>query len=94
MVMATGPVKFRYKDMIDLGFVQKQQYDNVFLDQHGYEWFLVEMKLAKGIYLTWDSETREVELVRWKPKTGDILGRMPMFSIEEIKEVIEFYKKK
>jgi hypothetical protein len=80
--------------MIDLGFKREDISNEVHYDQHGYRWFIVEMKLAKGIYLRWDPDTREVELVRWEPKKGNILGRMPMFSIEEIKEMIEFYKKK
>jgi hypothetical protein len=80
--------------MIDLGFKRKDQSDSLFVDQNGYEWLLVEMKLAKGFYLNWDSETHQVELVRWRPKNGDILGRLPIFSMDELKEIIEFFKKK
>lgn len=83
-----------YKEVMEIGFVRKEQSDSIFRDQHGYDWFLVQKKLAKGFYLSWDCEERTVELVRWNPKTGDILGRLPMFSVDEIKEMIEFFRKK
>lgn len=83
-----------YKQVIDLGFVREEHPDQIWFNQKGYGYFLVTKKLAKGIYLDWDTEERTVSLVRWKPKTGDILGRMPLFSMDEIKETIEFYKKK
>jgi hypothetical protein len=83
-----------YKEVMLLGFVREEKSDQVFYDQHGYNWFLVQKKLAKGFYLSWDCTEHTVELVRWNPKNGDILDRLPMYSVEEIEEIIEFFRKK
>jgi hypothetical protein len=83
-----------YRQVLNLGFVRENQPDSVFFDINGYNCFTVKMKLVKGFYLNWDCEEHIVDLVRWKPKTGDILGRLPLYSIEEIEEIIEFFKKK
>lgn len=83
-----------YKEVIDLGFKREDIHDEIYFNQHGHDWFVVTLKLHKNFYLNWDNDEGTVELIRWKPKSGDILGRLPLFSIEEIKEMIEFFRKK
>ena len=80
-----------YQQVIDLGFEREDQSDNTFFKQNGYDWFLVTKKLSKTLYLDWDCETHQVELIRWKPKDGDILNRRTLKTIEEIKDCIEFF---
>lgn len=80
-----------YQQVIDLGFEREDQSDNIFFKANGYEWFLVTKTLSKTLYIDWDCETHQVELIRWKPKDGSILNRRTLKTIEEIKDCIDFF---
>lgn len=81
----------RFKDVIDLGFNYEQGNDKIHIDQYGYDWFWCEMKLHKQIFAYWDCDTRYVELRR-QNKDGDILSRIEVKDLDELKKWIEFFK--
>jgi hypothetical protein len=83
------PGEFFYKEVINLGFKRIGENDSVFFDQNGYEWFRVEMKLKKNLYLDWDCESHEVHLVKWKSKDGSIKNKIQLKTIREIKNIIQ-----
>ena len=83
-----------YKEVMDLGFDREEHSDSIFFNQNGYDWFTVTKTLAKNLYIDWDCETHQVELIRWKPKGGYILNRMTLGTIEEVKKCIDFFTKK
>jgi hypothetical protein len=81
-----------YSKVIDLGFKRKDLDDNVFFNQYGFGWFIVTLKLKKGIKAEWDCNTRTVEIVNYEGH--DVIGRMPVENLEHLKEIIEFFKGK
>ena len=81
-----------YKDVIALGFLRQQETDHVFFNQYGFDWFIVDMKLQKGLRASWDCNSRLVELIRYD-KEQTILGRMPIKDLEHLKETLAFYGK-
>lgn len=83
--------QINYKEVIDLGFKRKDLgNDSVFFNQYGFEWFIVIMKLKKGIYAEWDCTTKEVELVHYEKE--NVIGRMPIVDLEHLKKMITFFK--
>jgi hypothetical protein len=85
--------QFTYKEVIDLGFVREDLGDSVFFDQNGYDWFVVTMKLDKGIQLEWDCETHTVTLNRYNKKY-DRLGKIDVPNLFTLKSIINFYTDK
>jgi hypothetical protein len=77
---------------MDLGFKRKEMNDSIFIKKNGYQWFIVTMKLNKGIVAEWCCENRTVELVRYKK--SDVLQRMPVKSLDELKKYVEFFTQK
>jgi len=84
--------KINYQDVIELGFKRKNMNDHIFEQQNGYGWFLVTMKLYKGIVAEWSCETRTVEIVRYKK--NDVQQRLQVSNLQNLKNHIEFFTKK
>ena len=72
-----------YKDVVDLGFIRKEQSDSIFYD-------CLSKKLYKGISVWWDINSRTVRIIRCN-KRGDILGTILVLNLEELKLFIEFF---
>lgn len=81
--------KIDYQDVMDLGFKRQDEDDAVFFKQNGYDWFTVTKKLAKGIYLDWDSETKFVQLIRHKK--GFIKAKYNVKDLAELKMIDSFF---
>lgn len=81
-----------YKDVIDLGFLRQQETDHVFFNQYGFDWFIVDMKLQKGLRASWDCNSRLVELIRYDEEKS-IKGRMPVIDLQDLKDKLAFYGK-
>lgn len=69
----------RYKQVIDLGFKRKDLGgDQVFHDQHGYDWFIASKTLVKEqgckIIANWHPETQEIEVL-YLNKKRDVISR-------------------
>lgn len=85
--------QIRYKDVMELGFIETQCPDNVFRDEYGYDYKVVEFKIAKLISIYWDIETRTCELIRINNNVDcDIRARYPIKNLEELKTIIDFFK--
>ena len=86
--------KIDYKTVIDLGFEREDQTDSVFYNEHGFNWFIVTKKLlSKKIKLDWDCNTRTVTLKRID-KNHNIVGSLDIESLEELKNIIDFFTNK
>lgn len=79
-----------YKDVVDLGFIRKEQSDSIFYDCYGFGYYLMSKKLYKGISAWWDINSRTVRIIRCN-KRGDILGTILVLNLEELKLFIEFF---
>ena len=84
------PKEIWYKTVKALGFKQKEESDSVYMDQYGYPYKIIQLKLSKKYYLDWDQTTGECELI--KHKKGWIKERMPILNKEHLEEVIELFK--
>lgn len=83
--------KFKYKTVIDLGFVREDIGDSVFYDQYGFRYFIVTKKLDEKINLDWDCNTRMVTMIR-SNKSETIVGKMYVETLNELKCIISFFK--
>lgn len=83
--------KIDYSDVMSLGFKRTEGYDEVWKDEFGYEYFIVEMKLGKRFLATWNIETHVVEINRTNP-SGTIVGRLPVEDLEHLKMYIGLFK--
>jgi len=83
--------EIKYKDVMDLGFVEQFVEDNVFFNQYGFQYSIITFECAKRIFIDWDKTTRLCEILR-VDKDGNIKGRKKIESIDDLKEIILFYK--
>jgi hypothetical protein len=84
----------KYKEVLDRGFKRLELgSDNVFFNEHGYEWFVAEkviQKLNKGkLVATWCPETKTIELM--KIINGDVIGRKTLKTIYEFDKIDVFF---
>jgi hypothetical protein len=87
--------KFKYKEIMSRGFNEQFESDNVYFDQHGFEYTIITKDLTKRIYLNWDKETQLCELVRMdSPKTCNIKARMPIMTLKQLDEILNFFTDK
>lgn len=85
--------EIKYKDIVSLGFSRTDCHDQVYIDQHGYDWFFMEKKLYKKILVYWDPENR-IAKIRKMGKEGEILSEMTIPNLEALKQAIDFFKPK
>lgn len=83
--------EINYQDCIDLGFKRTELEDSVFMHQYGYNWFIVEKRLTKQLYLSWDCVTRRVTFIRGGKK--NIYSRLPVMNLNDLKVLIDFWTK-
>lgn len=85
--------EFTYKFIMDLEFKEEFNSDSVFFDKYGYDYSIVTLQLSPKIYVDWDKTTRKCKLVRLKNlKTQDIGNEMPIFTEEQLINIIAFFK--
>jgi len=82
--------KIKYREIMDLGFEEEVDSDNVYFDEFGYDYCIITKNLTKKIYLDWKKETQLCKLVR-TDKTHNIKAEMPIKNIEHLKEIIDFF---
>jgi hypothetical protein len=83
--------KIKYKDIIDLGFTESVEFDPVYFDQYGFDYSIISLKLTKKLYLDWEKETQLCLLLRID-KHESIRAKKIIKGLEELKELIEFFK--
>ena len=76
---------------MNLGFTESIEKDSVYFDQYGFKYAIVELKLNKKLYLDWAKETQICSLIRLD-KYESIKARKVVSSLEELKEIIKFFK--
>ena len=59
----------------------------------GYEMDLSSAMFKIQLRLDWDCVDHTVELVRYDNENGDVLGRMSVRDMNEMKQLIKFYEK-
>ena len=85
--------EINYKDIIDLGFKETFHDDNVYFNQYGYQYSIVELKLTKYIYIDWEKSSRICSLIRINNKEEcSIQAKYIIQNLEELKNIIKFFK--
>jgi hypothetical protein len=82
--------KIKYKDIMNLGFKEHFDTDQVYFDEFGFDYAIITKKLEKRISLDWAKDTQLCEMIRLN-KTGSIVSKMPMRNLEHLKEIISFF---
>lgn len=82
--------QIRYRDIINLGFTEKKQHDNVYFDRYGFDYCIIQLNLTNKIYIDWAKETRLCGLMRMN-KSGDILNHYPIRDLAQLKRIIDFF---
>lgn len=78
-----------YKTCLDLGFKHIHLGDQLFIDQYGFDWFTLDMKVMKKLWFTWDCNTRLVTLIRGTQK--NLRAETPIYNLEHLKQMIDFF---
>lgn len=79
-----------YKDVLDLGFKEEFVDDTVFFNRYGFDYSIITKDLAEGIFADWNKVDRKCYLIRVN-ETKDIIGRLPVETLDELKMYIEFF---
>ena len=79
-------MKLTYKQALDLGFKRiKAGKDEVFFNENGFDYFIVELRLNENIAVDWDCETHELKLYRKENFIDKI-------SVEQLNLLIKIFK--
>lgn len=57
-------MKFQYKDLIENGFKRTNCNDNVFFEEYGFEYFLLQKKLNSYSFFDWDINTQNLFFIK------------------------------
>lgn len=83
-----------YREIMNLGFKEEFLSDSIFFDQHGFDYTIITKKMTKTIFLSWHKETKRAWLVHIdSPKTGNIIGKIPVTSLQQMESIIKFFSK-
>ena len=82
--------EINYSDIKALGFTEEFAHDQVYFNQYGYEYAIIQKKLTKKIYLDWEKETRLCRMVRQDDECN-ILGTFKIEDLDQLKSIINFF---
>jgi len=74
-------MKLNYTQVLDLGFKRIDVKDEIFFQQNGYHYFIVELKIGKYSF-EWDTRTHEINMFK---NNILIANDIPVSTIEYIK---------
>lgn len=83
--------KIKYHQIIALGFNENPSDDSVYFNEFGFEYVIITLQLSKYIFIDWAKETQLCKMVRIN-KASDIVAEMPIKDLEQLKEIINFFK--
>ena len=84
--------EIKYKDVMDLGFKETFSHDNVYFNQYGYEYSIVELKLTKHVFIDWEKSSRICTMIRINNKEEcSIMARYEIQNLRELKDIIDFF---
>jgi phage anti-repressor protein len=87
--------KIYYSEIMKLGFTEEIVKDGIYFNRHGFDYSIVEKQLTPKIAINWAKETQICEMYRvGKKSEGDIVARMKINNLQELKEVINFFTTK
>ena len=82
-----------YIDVMALGFSEQIEDDEVYFEEHGFDYVIIQKKLTSLIYLDWDKATRLCDLIRIDTSSA-VLGRMPVRNLDAAIDLIKFFTNK
>jgi hypothetical protein len=80
-------MKFKYREVMDMGFSRIDDRDDVFFDYNGYGYFIVYKNITPNIQLDWDSETHKITIFH-SDESGHTLEKFVIKSREKLKNFI------
>lgn len=83
--------EIKYSDIMSLGFKEEECNDSVYFNEYGYQYCITTINLTKRIYIDWEKSTRLCEMVR-TDKKNNILSRMPINDLDQLKTIVDFFK--
>ena len=87
--------RINYKDVIDLGFRVEECTDQVYFDQYGFEYCIIELQLTPTIYIDWEKEIGMCKMVRVDNADDcNIVKDLPIMNLNHLKELIDFFSDK
>lgn len=82
--------EIKFKDVMALGFKRIDSHDQVFIDQYGFDYFIVSKKVMKHLMFDWDCNTHFVTLLKIG-KEGHILSKIEIADLDELTMYINFF---
>jgi hypothetical protein len=86
-------MKFKYREVINMGFEIIYCKDRVYFDQYGYDYYIITKELNRAIYLEWAKETQKMNIVRID-KDSNIKAKEPIVSHEQLEFILRFFTDK
>jgi len=85
--------KIKYSEVKELGFERLELNCNVFFDSHGYNDFLMQLKIGKYLF-SWDSEEEHVELRKYSSKkdNANLQSTLKIKELNELNALVNFFK--
>jgi len=82
--------KFKYQELITLGFNREEINDEMFFNKFGYGCFSVTNNLTKKIVLDWDCYSQQMRLLRYD-NWGNVMARCENIGKPVTMKIIEFF---
>lgn len=83
-----------YQDCISLGFIRENMpEDQVWIDQHGYDFFALTLNVGGGFIFDWDIETGVVVLTR-EDDSQRIVDKVEIKNINKLPILINYFSNK
>lgn len=82
--------RIHYKEVMDLGFDEETDDDQVYENEYGYPYKIITKKLTKRISIDWDQVTGFCEVIRCN-KEEEIIARERIIDIVMLKRIVSFF---
>jgi hypothetical protein len=87
--------KIYYSEIMNLGFTEEIVKDDIYFDMYGFDYSIIQKKLTPKIWIKWAKETQLCKMYRVGKKSDvEIVARMKINNLQELKEVINFFTTK
>lgn len=85
--------KIDYIDLMELGFERDEADDDVWWNEYGFEYFIVNKRLSDNIIAEWDVIEHTVRILKIDGE-GSILNELDNIPLYILKKAIKYCKKK
>lgn len=84
--------RIHYADVMALGFTSQLVKDDVYFNEYGFDYCIINKNLTPLIYLDWAKETGLCEMCRMdNEQDARIVKRLAIRDLDHLKEIVHFF---